>query len=192
MANFSILLLFSWNWFCPVFDQMADQSLIFGNTMGVKQPCALCLCSEGAARLATLAGGVQEGRRVLRRGLWALGGLRPGKVRVGGSGRRGRTRKGGLGEGAPPSPGHTPRPPEPHRGLALLPRRGCSTVLTGRHPLLLPLLAELSLALPSLPSPPGLGNGAEAAPLLSWVIGSGLLGRLLPSLLKASVSGSRC
>ena len=28
--------------------------------------------------------------------------------------------------------------------------------------------------------------------LLSWVIGFGLLGRLLPSLLKVSVSGSRC
>lgn len=51
---------------------MADQSLIFGNTVGVKQPCALCLCSEEGGQ-ASHAGGVHEGRCVLRQGLWALG-----------------------------------------------------------------------------------------------------------------------
>ena len=113
-------------------------------------------------------------------GLWGGGQTREGQE------------KGGLGRGLRRHLVTPLVPPSPTGASRFSPGEAAAPVSTGRHLLLLPLLAELSLALPSLPSPLGLRNGAGAAPLLSWVIGSGLLGRLLPSLLKASVSGSRC
>lgn len=114
---------------------MADQSFIFGNTVGVKQPCALCLCSEGATRLAKPAGGVPEGRCVLRRGLWALEG---GQTRKGEDRRQGEGQaEGGSGRGAPPSPCHTPPPPSPAWALTLPPGDTAAPVPTGHHLLLL-------------------------------------------------------
>lgn len=93
-------------------------------------------------------------------GLWGWCQTREGEGR--GQRQAGRGKKGGLRGGGSATTRHTPPPPEPCQGLVLLPRRRCSTGADWAPPAPPPpLLAELSLALPSSAQPSGSRGGGS-------------------------------